>query len=165
MSDPIYMLTVAPGLGAAFLTLGSVIAIANRLLSGDQAGALFGPRRAVLLILYLSLLGGLITLPRAMGFPAATLAIVATLILLTGYQWQSSDTPYGERIFTTLIETFEIVNALHSQFAVVPSRGGLQPNSCGPRWPCSRRQHGHDWALGDAGTGATCSSSSSKASS
>lgn len=45
-----------------------------------------------------------------MGFPAATLVIVATLILLTGYQWQSSDTPYGERIFTTLIETFEIVN-------------------------------------------------------
>ncbi|HOP16168.1 MAG: V-type ATP synthase subunit I [Chromatiaceae bacterium] len=111
MSDPIYMLTVALAWGVAFLTLGSVIAIANRLLSGDQAGALFGPGGLFSLILYLSLLGGLINLAQGDGFPpAATLVIVATLILLTGYQWQSSDTPYGERIFTTLIETFEIVN-------------------------------------------------------
>ena len=111
MSDPIYMLTVALAWGVAFLTLGSVIAIANRLLSGDQVGALFGPGGLFSLILYLSLLGGLINLAQGDGFPpAATLVIVATLILLTGYQWQSSDTPYGERIFTTLIETFEIVN-------------------------------------------------------
>lgn len=111
MSDPIYMLTVALAWGVAFLTLGSVIAIANRLLSGDQAGALFGPGGLFSLILYLALLGGLINLSQGDGFPpAATLVIVATLILLIGYQWQSSDTPYGERIFTTLIETFEIVN-------------------------------------------------------
>lgn len=111
MSDPIYMLSVALAWGVAFLTLGSVIAIANRLLSGDQAGALFGPGGLFSLVLYLALLGGLINLSQGDGFPpAATLVIVATLILLIGYQWQSSDTPYGERIFTTLIETFEIVN-------------------------------------------------------
>ncbi len=45
------------------------------------------------------------------GFPLlATTMILVTLLLLVGYQWQSSDAPYGERLFTTLIETFEIVN-------------------------------------------------------
>ena len=45
------------------------------------------------------------------GFPlVATVMIVITLILLIAYQWLSSDMPYGERIFTTIIETFEIVS-------------------------------------------------------
>ncbi len=111
MSDPIYMLTVALGWGVAFLTLGSAIAITNRLASGDQAGALFGAGGLFSLILYLALLGGMVNLAQGGGFPlVATVMIVVTLLLLIGYQWQSSDAPYGERIFTTLIETFEIVN-------------------------------------------------------
>ncbi len=111
MSDPIYMLTVALGWGVAFLTLGSAIAISNRLLSGDQAGALFGPGGLFSLILYLALFGGLVNFVQGNGFPLlATMMIVVTLLLLIAYQWQSSDAPYGERIFTTLIETFEIVN-------------------------------------------------------
>ena len=112
MSDPIYMLTVALGWGVAFLTLGSAIAISNRLLSGDQAGALFGPGGLFSLILYLALLGGLVSFVQGNGFPLlATTMILVTLLLLVGYQWQSSDAPYGERLFTTLIETFEIVNS------------------------------------------------------
>jgi V/A-type H+-transporting ATPase subunit I len=111
MSDPIYMLTVALGWGVAFLTLGSVIAITNRLQSGDQAGAFFGPGGLISLVLYFALLGGLASLAQGGGFPLiATALIVLTLALLIGYQWQSSAAPYGERIFTTLIETFEIVN-------------------------------------------------------
>lgn len=111
MSDPIYMLTVALGWGVAFLTIGSAIAISNRLASGDQAGALFGPGGLFSLILYLALLGGMINLAQGGGFPlVATIMILITLLLLVAYQWQSSDAPYGERIFTTLIETFEIVN-------------------------------------------------------
>jgi len=111
MSDPIYMLTVALGWGVTFLTLGSAIAISNRLFSGDLAGALFGTGGIFSLILYLALLGGLVNLAQGGGFPLfATVMISITLILLVGYQWQSSDAAYGERIFTTLIETFEIVN-------------------------------------------------------
>ena len=111
MSDPIYMLTVALGWGVAFLTLGSGIAISNRLLCGDQAGALFGHGGLFSLILYLALLGGMVNLAQGGGFPlVATMMIVVTLLLLIAYQWQSSDAPYGERVFTTLIETFEIVN-------------------------------------------------------
>ncbi len=111
MSDPVYMLIVAFCWGVAYLTLGSVIAISNRLFSGDQIGALFGPGGLFSLILYLALLGGLVNMAQGGGFPLlATIMIIITLILLAGYQWQSSDAAYGERIFTTLIETFEIVN-------------------------------------------------------
>jgi V/A-type H+-transporting ATPase subunit I len=111
MTDPIYMLTVALGWGVTFLTLGSAIAISNRLLSGDLAGALFGPGGIFSLVLYLALLGGLVNMVQGGGFPLfATVMITITLTLLVGYQWLSSKAPYGERIFTTIIETFEIVN-------------------------------------------------------
>lgn len=111
MSDPIYMLTVALGWGVAFLTLGSAIAIANRLASGDPAAALFGAGGLFSLIVYLALLGGLVNLAQGGGFPLlASVLILITLALLLAYRWRSSDAPYGERVFTTLIETFEIVN-------------------------------------------------------
>jgi len=111
MSDPIYMLTVALVWGVAFLTLGSVIAISNRLQSGDQAGALFGPGGLISLVLYLALLGGLVNLAQGGGFPlVATILVLLTLAVLVVFQWRSAEGSIGERIFTTLIETFEIVN-------------------------------------------------------
>lgn len=111
MSDPIYMLTVALAWGAAFLTLGSAIAITNRLLANDLAGAFFKPGGVFALVLYLALLGGLVSLAGGGGFPwPATLLIVITLALLIGFEWRSSRAPFGERLLTTLIETFEIVN-------------------------------------------------------
>ncbi|MCG6965568.1 MAG: ATPase [Chromatiaceae bacterium] len=111
MSDPIYMLSVALIWGVGFLTLGSVIAIANRLLSGDQAGALFGPGGLISLILYLALLGGLVNVAQGSDFPLlATVLILLTLAVLVVAEWRSAEGSVGERIFTTLIETFEIVN-------------------------------------------------------
>ena len=111
MSDPIYMLTVALGWGVAFLTLGSAIAIVNRLLSGDQAGAFFGPGGVLPLILYFALLGGLINLAQGNDFPiVATAVIIISLTMLIAYQWHSSDASYGERIMITIIETYEIIN-------------------------------------------------------
>lgn len=111
MSDPIYMLGVALAWGVAFLTLGSAIAITNRLLSGELAEAFFGPGGVFALLLYLALIGGMVSLARGYGFPLVATGIIAlTLALLIGHQWHSSRAPYGERILTTLIETFEIVN-------------------------------------------------------
>jgi V/A-type H+-transporting ATPase subunit I len=110
MSDPIYMLTVALAWGVGFLTLGSGIAIRNRLLIGDQGGALFGSGGLFALILYLALLGGLVNVAQGRGFPlVSTIAILITLGLLMTYQWRESDAPVGERIFTMIIETYEIV--------------------------------------------------------
>ncbi len=111
MSDPIYMLTVALGWGIAFLTVGSIIAISNRLSSGDSASALFGAGGVVALVLYLALLFGMFRVADGQGFPLpATILVILMLGLLVSYQWLSSDAPYGERIFTTIIETFEIVS-------------------------------------------------------
>ena len=111
MSDPVYMLIVAFCWGVVFLTLGSVIAISNRLYAGDYIGALFGPGGLFSLILYLALIGGLVNIAQGGSFPLlASVMISITLVLLAGYKWQSSDASFGERMFTTLIETFEIVN-------------------------------------------------------
>lgn len=111
MSDPIYMLRVALLWGVVFLTLGSIIAISNRLLSGDQTAALFGPGGLVSLVLYLALLGGLVSVARGNDFPLlATVLATLTLVVLIIAQWRSSEGSIGERIFTTVIETFEIVN-------------------------------------------------------
>ena len=111
MSDPIYMLTVALIWGVLFLTLGSIIAISNRFLSGDQTAALFGPGGVVSLVLYLALLGGLVSLAQGQGFPlAATILSLLALAVLVVAQWRGSEGSIGERIFTTIIETFEIVN-------------------------------------------------------
>ncbi len=112
MSDPIYMLKVALAWGVAFLTLGSVIAISNRMLSGDQIGALFGPGGLISLVMYLALLGGLVNLAQGGGFPlVATVLVLLSLAVLVVYQWRSAEGSIGERIFTTLIESFEIVNS------------------------------------------------------
>ena len=111
MSDPIYMLTVALVWGVTFLTLGSVIAVTNRLLAGDQTAALFGHNGIISLVLYLALLGGLVSVVRGTGFPLlATVLVVLTLTILAIFTWRSAEGSVGERVFTTLIETFEIVN-------------------------------------------------------
>jgi V/A-type H+-transporting ATPase subunit I len=111
MSDPIYMLTVALIWGVVFLTLGSIIAIYNRLMSDDQNAALFGPGGLVSLVLYLVLLGGLVSLAQGKEFPlVATVLVLLTLAVLIVALWRSSEGSIGERIFTTAIETFEIVN-------------------------------------------------------
>ncbi len=111
MSDPIYMLTVALAWGVAFLTLGSIIAITNRMLSGDQMGALFGPGGLISLVMYLALLGGFVNMAQGGKFPLeATVMTTLTLGVLTIYQWRHAEGSFGERVFTTIIETFEIVN-------------------------------------------------------
>lgn len=111
MSDPIYMLTVALAWGVAFLTIGSLIAVINRLLVADIIGALFDPGGVFSLLLYYALLGGLISLANGHGFPlAAWLVLGFALVALVAYQWHHLDAPFGERFLTVLIETFEIVS-------------------------------------------------------
>ena len=110
MSDPLYMLSVALAWGVGFLTLGSAIAIRNRLLSGDQGGALFGPGGLFALILYLALMGGMINMAQGRGFPlVSTVAVLLTLTLIAVYHWRESEAPLGERVVTVFIETYEIV--------------------------------------------------------
>jgi len=111
MSDPMYMLTLAFGWGVAFLSLGSFIAIYNRLVVGDLIGALFDPGGVFSLVMYYALLGGLIVMLQGGGWPmVATMLIVLMLGLLMAYQWRELEAPFAERLLTVIIETFEIVN-------------------------------------------------------
>ncbi len=111
MSDPMYMLTLAFGWGVAFLSLGSIIAIYNRLVVGDLIGALFDPGGVFSLVMYYALLGGMLLLIQYGSWPwGATVLIVLALGLLMAYQWRELDAPFGERLLTVIIETFEIVN-------------------------------------------------------
>ena len=55
--------------------------------------------------------GYVLWLAQGKGFPlAASILSLLTLAILIVAQWRSSEGSIGERIFTTIIETFEIVN-------------------------------------------------------
>ncbi|MBU0498939.1 MAG: hypothetical protein KJ558_10520 [Gammaproteobacteria bacterium] len=116
LKDPILLLKIALGWGVVFLSLGSLLAIGNRLLAGDLDGALFDTGGAVHLLLYLSLLGGILGMAKDRGFGTAALALALLLLgLLAARLWRHSDAPFGERLLTVFIETFELVsNALTS---------------------------------------------------
>ena len=85
-----------------------MIAIGNRLLAGDQMGDLFGNGGLISLIMYLALLGGLVSLAQGAGFPLlATVLVTLTLGAIVVYLWRTAQGSFAERFFTTLIEAFE----------------------------------------------------------
>lgn len=111
MSDPMYMLGVAFAWGVGFLTLGGVILIYNRLVTGDLIGALFDPGGLFSLLFYFAALWGLGGLLISNLWPwAATVLILLSLGLLMAYQWHQLQAPLGERLLIVLIETYEIVS-------------------------------------------------------
>ncbi|MEO5342904.1 MAG: V-type ATP synthase subunit I [Gammaproteobacteria bacterium SHHR-1] len=110
LSDPALMLGYALAWGVGFITLGSVIAIINRLLEQDLTGALFDASGVFSLVLYLSLVGGLYGLAQGDGFhPAALLLLLLALAAFMLHLWRESTAPWGERALTVLIETFELI--------------------------------------------------------
>jgi len=111
MSDPMYMLQVAFIWGVGFLTLGGLILIYNRLVVGDLVGALFDPGGVFSLLFYFATLWGVVSLLLFASWPwAATVLIVLTLGLLMAYQWHELQAPFGERLLTVIIETYEIIS-------------------------------------------------------
>jgi V/A-type H+-transporting ATPase subunit I len=111
MSDPMYMLGVAFAWGVGFLTLGGIILIYNRLVVGDLIGALFDPGGVFSLMFYFAALWGVASLLTDGYWPwAASALIVPALGLLMAYQWHEVEAPFGERLLTVLIETYEIVS-------------------------------------------------------
>ncbi|MBF0255704.1 MAG: V-type ATP synthase subunit I [Gammaproteobacteria bacterium] len=110
LSDPGLMLIYALAWGIGFITLASVIAIINRLLEEDLSAALFEPGGVFSLVLYLSLVSGLVCLVQGLGFnPASQVILLLALAGLMIHLWRSSSAPLGERALTVLIETFELI--------------------------------------------------------
>lgn len=110
LSDPHYMLLVALAWGIVFLSLGSLIAIANRMNAGEVLGALFDPGGLFSLLFYYGLLGILINLAVGRGLCIVSMVVVALSIApLAVFRWHESDASFGERLLTVFIELFEMV--------------------------------------------------------
>lgn len=110
LSDPTRMLAAALGWGVVFLSLGSVIAIYNRLRADDVNAALFDTGGLLSLVFYYGLLGGLLNLlwNGRFGLEAGTVVLLS-LVPLIFYRWHESSAPPGERSMTVAVELFEMV--------------------------------------------------------
>ncbi|MEY6433553.1 V-type ATPase 116kDa subunit family protein [Thioalkalicoccus limnaeus] len=110
LKDPILMLQLALGWGILFIVLACLLAIYNRLVVKNLAGALFGHHGLVNLVFYLALIWGAVNLATAgaFGWWPATLGLMA-LGGLAWYNWRHLDAPVAERVLVVFIETLETV--------------------------------------------------------
>ena len=108
--DPILMLQIALGYGVVFLVIACALAIYNRLMIGNFAGAVFGHHGIVNLIFYLSLVWGGLNLAGTGAFGTLpALLVVAALGALAWYAWNHLDAPVGEKVLVVFIETLETI--------------------------------------------------------
>ncbi len=110
LSNPIYMLSVALLWGVGFLLTISLIAVHNRVITGDNWGALFDNNGVASIGLYLAVLSGVYGLQQGgtFGLPASLTALICLLALM-GYKWLEIKAPFGERLLVVLIETLETI--------------------------------------------------------
>jgi V/A-type H+-transporting ATPase subunit I len=107
---PILMLKIALGYGVLFLVTACLLAIYNRLVIKNVAGALFGHHGIVNLVFYLALVWGGLQLGLTGVFGSAPLLlIVLALGALAWYAWRHLDAPIGEKILVVFIETLETI--------------------------------------------------------
>ncbi|TVQ89898.1 MAG: ATPase [Chromatiaceae bacterium] len=107
---PILMLQLALGFGVLFLVSASLLAIYNRVLVGNYAGALFDHHGLVSLAFYGAMLRGGLNLAAGAGFGLWPLLLVlGTLLLLAITAWRHLQAPLGERLLVVCIETLETI--------------------------------------------------------
>ena len=110
LTDPLYMLSVALFWGIGFITLVSLLNIANHLAQGDRIGALFANNGLLTLLLYVGMLGTGYSFysKGSVGAFWAILTILA-LIGIFAHRLIEQEAPIGERILVAFIETFETI--------------------------------------------------------
>jgi len=110
LSDPMLMLGVALGWGAAFLVAVTAVSIYNRLIDRNLGAALFESNGVASISLYIAMLCALYDLytKGECGRVSLTVATVSLLSLLA-YRWHESSAPAAERFLMVLIATFETV--------------------------------------------------------
>lgn len=115
MSSPTLMLAYALGWGVFFISLGSLIAIGNRLAIGDYRGALLDPGGVLSLLLYLSLiswLGDLMSNGHHNPIALVLVLLSASGVLLQ--LWFEAKASLGERLLRVVVEAFEILSSYFS---------------------------------------------------
>jgi V/A-type H+-transporting ATPase subunit I len=107
---PILMLEIALGYGVLFILVACLLAIYNRWVVGNIAGAWLGHHGIVNLVFYLALVWGGLNLATAGGFGTLPLLLIVTsLAALAVYAWRHLDAPLGEKILVVFIETLETI--------------------------------------------------------
>lgn len=107
---PILMLQLALGFGVLFLVSASLLAIYNRVLVGNYAGALLDHHGLVSLIFYGAMIRGGLNLAAGADFGLGPLLLVlGTLLLLAIAAWRHLEAPFGERLLVVAIETLETI--------------------------------------------------------
>lgn len=110
LHDPILMLKIALAWGVVFLTVACLLAVYNRLVVRNWAGAVFGHHGIVNLIFYLSLvLGGLGLATEGRFGTMPALLVAAALGALAWYAWRHLEAPVGEKVLVVFIETLETI--------------------------------------------------------
>lgn len=110
LQDPILMLRIALAWGVLFLATACSLAIYNRLVVRNWAGAVFGNHGLVNLGFYLSLVWGGLSLSNSGTFGLVPALLVAgSLLALAVHGWLCLDAPAGEKILVVFIETLETV--------------------------------------------------------
>jgi V/A-type H+-transporting ATPase subunit I len=107
---PILMLKIALGYGVVFITVACALAIYNRFVVKNVAGAWFGHHGIVNLVFYLSLIWGGLNLAGGGAFGTMpTLLVVTSLGALAIYGWRHLSAPPGEKVLVVFIETLETI--------------------------------------------------------
>jgi len=110
LHDPILMLRLALAWGVLFLATACTLAIYNRLVVGNLAGAIFGPHGLINLLFYLSLVWGGLNLAIGEAFGLLPLFLATgSLLVLAVDGWRHLEAPLGEKILVVFIQTLETV--------------------------------------------------------
>lgn len=108
--QPILMLQIALGYGVVFIMVACLLAIYNRWVVGNIAGAWFGHHGIVNLVFYLSLVWGGLSLAGSGEFGGLpSLLVLTSLGALAVYGWRHLDAPAGEKVLVVFIETLETI--------------------------------------------------------
>ncbi len=115
LHDPVRMLSLAVGFGAAFLGFTMLINVYNQWTAGRTGEALFESSGVAGLMFYL---GAILTLASLSGQATASLPgalmLIAGMATMAAYKLLTSEAGLGERLLVTLIETVETATSLFS---------------------------------------------------
>lgn len=107
---PILMLKIALGYGVLFIVMACLLAIYNRYVVKNYAGALFGHHGVVNLVFYLAMVWGGVAIATTGSFGSTPLLlIVLALAALAVYAWRHFDAPPSEKVLVVFIETLETI--------------------------------------------------------
>ena len=111
MENPMLMLKLALLWGAAFIIILNIISIYNHLIKSQFNKALFNADGVSGLLLYLSILWGIVDLSRNQFSPLNLWSIIIPLVIIFSTQWIDSKGSMLERFLVSLFKAYDVIIA------------------------------------------------------